>query len=809
MLFCLQEALLYVRGKDPICPGYSPRWWPSSPATSPQIRAPLVGSWFEGRRVGAASLLPWQMRHNLFGGGALAGGGGTGAGSPSRVRADGTRVPPMMVLPLSAVQKRLPDFDEGLTVPVSEIPRNAVVVWVSHYWGGTPARPDDQGNTKAKAIYEGLANLDRGDVYVWVDVSCLPQSVQQPAAGGGGGDAVAPTTPRGKAVAEAVAFSSSGRSQTEVEALEEVGQRARTIRALPLFLLCCDYFLSVDDREPIYTRSPWTRLERAALREVLTLTSGGGATKTSRAGHPRMLRMLRDETASFMDLPKRSTTVVSHLNNLSMLPKLEALPPFGPGSKSAASGIWASDVPAMQRSFQLLDGLSLGQGKENAREAAAAAVAAGRASLPAGKAGHGHTKVPSVGTRYGLDPPSPAASPTGTGASEDLDVDVNRRNVSAAMRTAFKAGSARANSNNYDNKPVLSASSADHLNKGKVSPNAMDAAAAATLGGVAAARERIIAGAGRKPFAGGSATSDSGEFESDSSSASGGDGVGTRSGGGGGRQWRRRRPSSRRGSPRYDDDDDDSSSLSSRSGSGPVWMKPRKSTRPLAATAAASQSPFVADSGVTVTGGGSTSEPAVGVALRPAGGIWGFPYSSSSSDVKIGDETRAGSSASGGGAGGGGPGAKSLAALAGLAMDAKDGDGDEEDTGSGGEDEVGGVIVVQDERATELLNGAAVTTVPAAAAAAAAGEVDFDHLPMLVTPTHRERALLGSSESGARMGAGGNNFHLSAKGVKGRPPPSYSSVVPITAGGGAVTGIVARETTVDHQKFYRRYGGNG
>ncbi|CAM9929589.1 unnamed protein product, partial [Ectocarpus sp. 8 AP-2014] len=161
MLFCLQEALLYVRGKDPICPGYSPRWWPSSPATSPQIRAPLVGSWFEGRRVGAASLLPWQMRHNLFGEGALADGGGAGAGSPSRVRADGTRVPPMMVLPLSAVQKRLPDFDEGLTVPVSEIPRNAVVVWVSHYWGGTPARPDDQGNTKAKAIYEGLAVRER------------------------------------------------------------------------------------------------------------------------------------------------------------------------------------------------------------------------------------------------------------------------------------------------------------------------------------------------------------------------------------------------------------------------------------------------------------------------------------------------------------------------------------------------------------------------------------------------------------------------------------------------------------------------
>lgn len=33
------------------------------------------------------------------------------------------------------------------------------------------------------------------------------------------------------------------------KALEELGLRARTIRALPLFLLCCDYFLSVDDRE--------------------------------------------------------------------------------------------------------------------------------------------------------------------------------------------------------------------------------------------------------------------------------------------------------------------------------------------------------------------------------------------------------------------------------------------------------------------------------------------------------------------------------------------------------------------------------
>lgn len=66
-----------------------------------------------------------------------------------------------LLLHTFVVPSRLPDFDEGLTVPVSEIPRNAVVVWVSHYWGGTPARPDVQGNTKAKAIYEGLAVRER------------------------------------------------------------------------------------------------------------------------------------------------------------------------------------------------------------------------------------------------------------------------------------------------------------------------------------------------------------------------------------------------------------------------------------------------------------------------------------------------------------------------------------------------------------------------------------------------------------------------------------------------------------------------
>lgn len=33
------------------------------------------------------------------------------------------------------------------------------------------------------------------------------------------------------------------------QALEELGHRARTIRALPLYLLCCDFFLSLDELE--------------------------------------------------------------------------------------------------------------------------------------------------------------------------------------------------------------------------------------------------------------------------------------------------------------------------------------------------------------------------------------------------------------------------------------------------------------------------------------------------------------------------------------------------------------------------------
>eukprot|EP00752_Nemacystus_decipiens_P017641 g15812.t1 len=60
-----------------------------------------------------------------------------------------------------------------------------------------------------------------------------------------------------------------------------------------------------------------------------------------------------------MGLSKRSTTVVKHLDNLSQLPRLEVIPPFGAGSKAGASGIWAADVPAIKRSHQLLEGLSL------------------------------------------------------------------------------------------------------------------------------------------------------------------------------------------------------------------------------------------------------------------------------------------------------------------------------------------------------------------------------------------------------------------------------------------------------------------
>lgn len=57
-----------------------------------------------------------------------------------------------MTYPMS----RVPDFSEGKTVPASSIPKHATVVWVSHCWVGTPPRPDDQANTKAKAVHQGL-----------------------------------------------------------------------------------------------------------------------------------------------------------------------------------------------------------------------------------------------------------------------------------------------------------------------------------------------------------------------------------------------------------------------------------------------------------------------------------------------------------------------------------------------------------------------------------------------------------------------------------------------------------------------------
>ena len=51
-----------------------------------------------------------------------------------------------------------------------------------------------------------------GDVYVWVDVSCLPNNVR-PA---GGAEATSAAS-KGQAVAEAVAFSDSEMVQTEAQ----------------------------------------------------------------------------------------------------------------------------------------------------------------------------------------------------------------------------------------------------------------------------------------------------------------------------------------------------------------------------------------------------------------------------------------------------------------------------------------------------------------------------------------------------------------------------------------------------------------
>ncbi|CAN0034774.1 unnamed protein product, partial [Choristocarpus tenellus] len=93
MLFCFQEALLYAQGKEPICPDRRPQWWPT----------PWAERQIEGRR--GTVLTADQMRYNLFGLDEVGSGEGVGM-EDSPVRADGTRLPPMMVLPLEAISRR-------------------------------------------------------------------------------------------------------------------------------------------------------------------------------------------------------------------------------------------------------------------------------------------------------------------------------------------------------------------------------------------------------------------------------------------------------------------------------------------------------------------------------------------------------------------------------------------------------------------------------------------------------------------------------------------------------------------------------
>ena len=67
-------------------------------------------------------------------------------------------------------------------MPVSRVPRQAAVVWVSHCWMGTPSRPDDHDGSKAKAIYEGLkvrrkdysVKMQEGTFYHCLTLSLLP-----------------------------------------------------------------------------------------------------------------------------------------------------------------------------------------------------------------------------------------------------------------------------------------------------------------------------------------------------------------------------------------------------------------------------------------------------------------------------------------------------------------------------------------------------------------------------------------------------------------------------------------------------------
>ncbi|CAM9318814.1 unnamed protein product, partial [Pylaiella littoralis] len=122
-----------------------------------------------------------------------------------------------------------------------------------------------------------------------------------------------------------------------------------------------------------------------------------------------------------------------------------------------------------------------------------------------------------AGTRYGMTPvEGGGATGPSISSGEDLagadcggggggeknpsaNVDVNRINVAVAMKTASIADSHRATSNKYDQNNSATPASAvpPHLSAA-VSTHAVDAAATATPGGVAAARERIMStGAGR------------------------------------------------------------------------------------------------------------------------------------------------------------------------------------------------------------------------------------------------------------------------------------------------------------------------
>ncbi|CAM9318739.1 unnamed protein product, partial [Pylaiella littoralis] len=119
-----------------------------------------------------------------------------------------------------------------------------------------------------------------------------------------------------------------------------------------------------------------------------------------------------------------------------------------------------------------------------------------------------------------------------------------------------------------------------------------------------------------------------------------------------------------------------------------------------------------------------------------------------------------------------GLGAKSLAALAGLTEDQKDEEAKRDDRNGSDSDSSDGDIDV-----TAVVIGAA----------------EFDELPLLVTPTHRERAILGSDGCiGADGGWRLQSSHVNNT-VKANLPPPFSAPPSVPAGGsGTPVGIVAR-----------------